>query len=113
ENQRQVSWIWTLAGADGTDAGLEKEINARIALRVEWSKAFARTRRWTEEKRLLDEEYDRLLQSFDHEARLWDNRAATVPIGVLSRANAEGAVAYATRHADMYRDLKTRAEKTW
>jgi hypothetical protein len=23
ENQRQVSWIWTMAGADGTDAGLE------------------------------------------------------------------------------------------
>ncbi|KAJ6503458.1 hypothetical protein C8R47DRAFT_1250447 [Mycena vitilis] len=107
ENQRQVSWIWTLAGADGTDAGLEK------ALRVEWSKAFARTRRWTEEKRLLDEEYQRLLDSFDYEAQVWDTRALTVPIGVLSRANAEGAVAYATRHADMYRDLKTRAQKTW
>ncbi|KAJ6486565.1 hypothetical protein C8R47DRAFT_1216667 [Mycena vitilis] len=107
ENQRQVSWIWTLAGADGTDAGLEK------ALRVEWSKAFARTRRWTEEKRLLDMEYDRLMESLEHEALIWDARAAAVPIGILSRANAEGAVAYATRHADMYRDLKTRAEKTW
>ncbi|KAJ6499732.1 hypothetical protein C8R47DRAFT_1175589 [Mycena vitilis] len=107
ENQRQVSWIWTLAGADGTDAGFEN------ALRVEWSKAFARTRRWTEEKRLLNEEYCRTIDSFKWEAAMWDDRAAVVPIGILSRANAEGAVAYATRHADMYRDLKERAEKTW
>ncbi|KAJ7659741.1 hypothetical protein DFH06DRAFT_1326762 [Mycena polygramma] len=73
ENQRQVSWIWTLAGADGTDAGLENE--------------------W--------------------EAGIWEARAAAVPIGVLSRANAEGAVAYAMRHVDMYRGLRERAEKTW
>ncbi|KAJ7022857.1 hypothetical protein C8F04DRAFT_1272158 [Mycena alexandri] len=26
ENQRQVSWIWTSAGIDGTDAGLEKVV---------------------------------------------------------------------------------------
>ncbi|KAF7343818.1 hypothetical protein MSAN_01962800 [Mycena sanguinolenta] len=34
ENQRQISWIWVVAGMEVTDAGLEN------GLRVEWSKAF-------------------------------------------------------------------------
>ncbi|KAJ6451209.1 hypothetical protein C8R47DRAFT_998609, partial [Mycena vitilis] len=107
ENQRQVSWIWALAGADGTDAGLEK------ALQVEWSKAFGRTRRWTEEERLLNAEFNRTGLSFEHAALEWEARAAAVPIGVIPLADALGAVAYATSHAAMYRDLKERAQKTW
>ncbi|KAF7325365.1 CxC2 domain-containing protein [Mycena sanguinolenta] len=107
ENQRQISWIWVVAGTEGTDAGLEN------GLRVEWSKAFARTRRWGEEIRLLEEEYRRVCISFDYEGARWQARAAAVPVGVLGRAEAEGAVAYAVRHVEMYRDLKERAIKTW
>ncbi|KAF7334553.1 hypothetical protein MVEN_02285200 [Mycena venus] len=81
ENQRQVSWIWRLAGREGTDAALE------TALQVEWSKAFARTRRWTEEHTLLVEEYRCISLSFDHEAARWAARAAAVP----SRGTALGA----------------------
>ncbi|KAJ6487280.1 hypothetical protein C8R47DRAFT_1216473 [Mycena vitilis] len=106
ENRRQVSWIWTLAGADGTDAGFED------ALRLEWSKAFARTRRWEEERRLLLEEYRRVGVSFEHEARKWEARAAAVPTDI-PRAQAEGAIAYVLRHMEMYRDLKVRGEKEW
>ncbi|KAJ6547265.1 hypothetical protein B0H19DRAFT_1075170 [Mycena capillaripes] len=95
ENQRQVLWIWTLAGTEGTDRGLEN------ALRVKWSKAFARKRRWEEEVRLLEEEYRR------------EAHAAAVRVGVIAHADAEAAVAYAMRHADMYRDLKSRGEATW
>ncbi|KAJ6473046.1 hypothetical protein C8R45DRAFT_1103639 [Mycena sanguinolenta] len=65
ENQRQVSWIWVVAGTEGTDAGLEN------GLRVEWSKAFALTRRWGEEVRLLEEEFRRICISFDHESGKW------------------------------------------
>jgi hypothetical protein len=82
-------------------------------LQIEWSKAFARTRRWTEEKRLLEEEYGRVGASFDHEAAKWDARAASVPLGVIPRADAEAAVAYTLHQAAMYRDLKVRGEKTW
>ncbi|KAJ7150418.1 hypothetical protein C8R46DRAFT_1043775 [Mycena filopes] len=106
ENQRLVSWIWTAAGADGTDAGLQK------ALRVEWCKAYSRLRRWTEEKRLLEEEYRRVGVSFEYEAKKWEARARNVP-RALAAVDREGAVAYARRQAAMFRDLKVRGEKTW
>ncbi|KAJ7025958.1 hypothetical protein C8F04DRAFT_1190993 [Mycena alexandri] len=107
ENQRQVSWIWSAAGVEGTDAGLEK------ALRVEWCKAFARTRRWDEEVRLIREEYRRVGVTLEYEACKWDARAAAVPKEGLDAAEAEGAIAYALRQAEMYRDLKARGEKVW
>ncbi|KAJ7839074.1 hypothetical protein B0H13DRAFT_1650401 [Mycena leptocephala] len=123
ENQRQLSWIWTMAGADGTDAGLENGKHDSVegwhvadlykALRVEWSKAFARVRRWGEENRLLVVEYERVLCSFEFEAAKWEARAAAVPVGVIPRAQAEAAVAYARRQAAMYHDLRDRAAKTW
>ncbi|KAJ7123334.1 hypothetical protein C8R46DRAFT_1238064 [Mycena filopes] len=100
ENERQTSWIWR--GADGTDAGLEK---------VEWSKAFARTRRWDEEKRLILEEYRRVGVSLEYEAKKWEERAGAVPEEGMSAEEAAGAVAYALRQARMYRDLIERGAK--
>ncbi|KAJ6467408.1 hypothetical protein C8R45DRAFT_1171845 [Mycena sanguinolenta] len=107
ENRRQVSWIWVVAGSEGTDAGLKN------ALRIEWSKAFARTRRWDEELRLVNEEFRRVCLSFEDEERKWRARAAAVPLGVLPLPDAEGAVAYALRHADMYTDLREQGIKRW
>ncbi|KAJ7430401.1 hypothetical protein FB451DRAFT_1345936 [Mycena latifolia] len=107
ENQRQVSWIWTSAGTSGTDADLEE------ALRVEWCKVFARVRQWTEEKRLVTEEYRHVPLSFEYEAAKWEARAANVRIGVLPLAEVEGALAYAARQADMYKDLIARGETRW
>ncbi|KAJ6458474.1 hypothetical protein C8R45DRAFT_843740 [Mycena sanguinolenta] len=107
ENRRQVSWIWAVTGTEGTDATLTS------ALQAEWSKAFARTWRWDEEVRLLNEKFRRVCESFNHEERKWRQCAAAVPVSVLPRADAEAAVAYALRHADMFSDLKERGIKWW
>ncbi|KAJ7728436.1 hypothetical protein DFH07DRAFT_969869 [Mycena maculata] len=107
ENRRRVSWIWTVAGAGSSDLALEDE------LRIEWSKAYARLRRWTEEKSLLETEYGRFGLSMDYEAERWETRVLDVPVGVLARPWAEAAVGYAKRQAEMYRDLKRRGEQVW
>ncbi|KAJ6508194.1 hypothetical protein C8R45DRAFT_1207936 [Mycena sanguinolenta] len=107
ENRCQVSWIWAVAGTEGTDAALES------ALQVEWSKAFACTQRWDEEVRLLGEEFRRICVSFEHEEKKWRQRAANLPVGVLPRADVEAAVVYVLRHADMFRDLKERGMIWW
>ncbi|KAJ7085995.1 hypothetical protein B0H15DRAFT_923193 [Mycena belliarum] len=113
ENERQVSWIWTAAGTTGSDADLDDGFDVPAALRVEWCKAFSRTRRWGEEIRLLEEEYRRVGVSFNYEADVWEARAAAIRVGVLPLAEVEGAHAYALRQADMYRDLKARGEVQW
>ncbi|KAJ7468442.1 hypothetical protein B0H11DRAFT_2159494 [Mycena galericulata] len=101
ESRREVSWIWTVAGTTGTDEELEDALTKSFstALRIEWSKAFARVRRWTEEAALLEEEYRRILVSFEYEASIWDGRAASVPISTVPDTRAQGAVAYAHRQA--------------
>ncbi|KAJ7642666.1 hypothetical protein DFH06DRAFT_1137218 [Mycena polygramma] len=86
ENMREVSWIWTMAGTAGTDEELQD------ALRIEWAKAWARSRRWTEEE--------------------WVKRAQAVPTGSIPFAEAQGKVAYAVKQAQLYRDLAARAEVT-
>ncbi|KAJ7024743.1 hypothetical protein C8F04DRAFT_968613 [Mycena alexandri] len=106
ENRRQVSWIWTVAGIAGPDADLED------ALRIEWSKAYARTSRWKEEIEILGVEYQRVLATFDYEAARWDKRAESVD-STLSWEEVDGARAFARRQAEMYRGLRARGEKTW
>ncbi|KAJ7462644.1 hypothetical protein B0H11DRAFT_1734840 [Mycena galericulata] len=105
ENYREVSWIWTVAGTSGTDEELED------ALRIEWAKAWARSRRWTEEVRLLEEEWRRLPVSYAHRENVWLQRAVRVPLGTLGTAEAEGMIAYASKQAQMYRNLAARAER--
>ncbi|KAJ7118596.1 hypothetical protein C8R43DRAFT_901412, partial [Mycena crocata] len=109
ENERLVSWIWL--GADGSDASMEEGMSA--SLRVEWCKAFARTRRWKEEGATVAEEFLRVGLSWEYEAQKWEARAGRVPVGVIPFAEAQGAVAYALRQAEMYRDLKARGDITW
>ncbi|KAJ7795036.1 hypothetical protein B0H14DRAFT_2532632 [Mycena olivaceomarginata] len=107
KDMREVSWIWTVAGTAGTDEELED------ALRIEWAKAWARSRRWTEEVRLLEEEWRRLPLTYAHRERLWIQRAVAVPVGQgLPFPEAEGKVAYATKQAQLFRNLGGRAETT-
>ncbi|KAJ7081908.1 hypothetical protein C8R43DRAFT_965555 [Mycena crocata] len=106
EGHRSVSWIWTVAGTAGTDEELED------ALRIEWAKAWARSRRWTEEVRLLEEEWRRFPVSLCFRENQWRKRAAAVPIGSIPPAEAEGMLAYAAKQAQLYRDLANRAEVT-
>jgi hypothetical protein len=82
------------------------------ALCIEWSKAWAQSRRWTEEVRLLEEEWRRLPVSYAHREKLWVDRAVAVPVTEIPAAEAEGMIAYATKQAQMYRDLAERAEVT-
>jgi hypothetical protein len=79
-------------------------------LRVEWCKAWARTRRWTEEVQLLKEEMRRTPLALCHKARWWLERRA--PTGFEGR-HAEGAAAYATSQAALYNDLADSFEKLW
>ncbi|KAJ7449737.1 hypothetical protein B0H11DRAFT_2247094 [Mycena galericulata] len=106
ENVRTVSWIWTGAGTAGTDADVQE------ALQIEWAKAYARTRRWREETRLVKEEARRLPLSLEYVAAQWDARAAKVPIGVIPIEDAEGAVAYGKKQAAMYRKIAARVDVT-
>ncbi|KAJ7022886.1 hypothetical protein C8F04DRAFT_1272079 [Mycena alexandri] len=106
KNRRQVSWIWMVTGTDGTDTELED------ALRIEWSKAYARTRRWEEEIQILEAEYKRVLLTFEYEASRWDKRAENVSTD-LAWAEVDGATAFARRQAAMFRDLRARGEITW
>ncbi|KAK7018531.1 CxC2 domain-containing protein [Favolaschia claudopus] len=102
ENMRQVSWIWTQAGSLGSDAELEQ------SLRIEWTKARARSKRWNEEVDLLEEEYRRVLVSFEYEAAQWETRAKGIAVGVVEEGFAQGAIAYALKQASLYRDLRRR-----
>ncbi|KAJ7791737.1 hypothetical protein B0H14DRAFT_2395344 [Mycena olivaceomarginata] len=117
EDVRQVSWIWTGAGMMGADADLEE------ALRIEWCKAYARTRRWREEMLLVEEEVRRAGVTLEFRAQEWEARAMEVPVGETqwsewnsatdglapwSYERAEGAVAYALKQAAVFRDIAAR-----
>ncbi|KAF7321643.1 CxC2 domain-containing protein [Mycena kentingensis (nom. inval.)] len=106
ESRRTVSWIWTVADGMDTDA------ESQEILRIEWCKAWARTRRWAEEVRLLKEEFRRVPLSFGYEEKCWIERARMVPVGEIDTAEAEGMLAYATKQADIFRTLALRTEVT-
>ncbi|KAF7342709.1 CxC2 domain-containing protein [Mycena sanguinolenta] len=90
----------------GTDEELED------ALRIEWAKVWARSRCWTEEVRLLDEEWRRLPLTYAHREQLWVQRTVSVPVGSIPSAEAEGKIAYPAKQAQLYCDLAARAEIT-
>ncbi|KAJ7715639.1 hypothetical protein B0H16DRAFT_1339627 [Mycena metata] len=107
ESVREISWIWTVAGTEGTDGDLEG------ALRIEWAKAYARKRRWQEEVQLLQEEQRRLLVSFEHNAFVWEQRGMALPTGGTEAGFLQGAKAYAAKSARMFREMKKQAEVTF
>ncbi|KAJ6518038.1 hypothetical protein C8R47DRAFT_960048 [Mycena vitilis] len=108
ESLRAVSWIWTRSGCHGQRSAA----NETAALRIEWAKAWARSRRWTEEVRLLEEEWRRLPVSFGYRRQQWIDRARAVQVGGVDVEVAEGKIAYALRQADVYRQLAEQAEVT-
>lgn len=65
EGHRKISWIWEGAGRDpNTSTGLHE------ALRVQWAKARARSRRWNEVL-LLKEGIRRVLTYLEYKAAWW------------------------------------------
>jgi hypothetical protein len=81
-----------------------------LALRVEWSKAWSRTNRWTEEVRLLKEEMHRSPIWLRHKASWWRDRCS--PEGFEGK-HAEGVAAYAHRQAALYSKLADHFEEMW
>lgn len=84
-----------------------------IAVRVEWCKAWARSRRWTEEVSLLLEEMRRVVASYEHKAAWWRERRHSLGCVWPSADHAEGAHAYASEHAAMYEDLIFHCRLVW
>jgi hypothetical protein len=107
EKNRVVLWIWMGAGSEGTDAELEE------ALRIEWAKAYSRTRRWKEQVLMLEEEYRRVGESFEHDAQVWEAHVAALPECAMSPEVTQGAIAYGTQQAAMYRALAKGVVMAW
>ncbi|KAJ7875574.1 hypothetical protein B0H14DRAFT_2568720 [Mycena olivaceomarginata] len=106
EGRRTLSWVWM--GTDTTSNATSAAV--LTGLRVEWCKAWARTRRWTEEVRLLREEMRRVPITLRAKAQWWLERRT--PPG-FEGPEAEGAAAYATRQAAMYSELAAAFEEMW
>ncbi|KAJ7805513.1 hypothetical protein B0H14DRAFT_2382757, partial [Mycena olivaceomarginata] len=106
EGRRTLSWVWM--GVDMSSGGTSEAVLQ--GLHVEWCKAWARTRHWTEEVRLLKEEMRCRPIALRHKARWWLEHRA--PTGFEGR-HAEGAAAYATRQAAIYNDLADAFDKLW
>ncbi|KAF8182182.1 hypothetical protein K438DRAFT_1600936, partial [Mycena galopus ATCC 62051] len=94
EGRREISWIWM--GVDMSSAATSEAVLREAGLRVEWCKAWARTRHWTEEVHLLKEEMRRTPISLHHRDE-----------------HAEGAAAYATRQVALFTSLASSFESLW
>ncbi|KAJ7707216.1 hypothetical protein B0H14DRAFT_2646857 [Mycena olivaceomarginata] len=107
ESRREVSWIWTAAGNSGSDAGFEN------ALRIEWSKAYARSRRWDEEVMLLKEEFRHLKITLEFEAEKWVEHSRSVEArSELEEVYVQGMRAYAAQQEVVFRNLADQARAT-
>ncbi|KAJ7022824.1 hypothetical protein C8F04DRAFT_970935 [Mycena alexandri] len=98
-----ISWIWMAPGAlDGEEQGLHE------SLRVEWSRAKARKKRWEEEVELLREEMRRVLRYLQWEQERW----ASLKVDSAQRTDItvelrHGLEAYAAKQVAWHRDLAT------
>ncbi|KAF7304804.1 CxC2 domain-containing protein [Mycena kentingensis (nom. inval.)] len=104
ETRRVMSWIWKLTARAGSDEEF------RESVRIEWCKAYARTRRWREEVRILEEEWRRFPLSMAFEERRWADRAASLDTASMNVEDAEGLLAYAAKQTDVFRGIARRAE---
>ncbi|KAJ7677407.1 hypothetical protein B0H14DRAFT_3536655 [Mycena olivaceomarginata] len=102
ESVREVSWIWRGAGTTDAETDLEE------ALRIKWCKAYARSRRWEEEVRLVEEEVHCIGVALEYRACEWEACARGGVLAPWSYERAEGAVAYGLKQAAMYRDIARR-----
>ncbi|KAJ7862664.1 hypothetical protein B0H14DRAFT_3444602 [Mycena olivaceomarginata] len=112
EKTRVTSWIWYAAG--GTQGVVGEVMHAGV--RVEWSKAYARMKRWREEERLLQGEMVRCLLTLEWQAVQWDQRATPSHyMGqiVYSATHAQGAMALAARAAAVRQKLASRFRHLW
>ncbi|KAJ7918352.1 hypothetical protein B0H13DRAFT_2321526 [Mycena leptocephala] len=96
EGAHTLSWIWYSAGGIATREDDPRFIDA---LRVEWCKAFSRSRRYSEELRMLRKEMCHTIDFGQTAAMIWDGRAAA-ELPEASPELTEGRQAYAAERAN-------------
>jgi hypothetical protein len=101
-SRKTLSWIWTNVDTSDDSAAM------REATRVEWAKAWARKRRWSEELALIDEEMRRTKESLRYEAAQWRGRLQSD-----TRLESAGINAYANRQASIREALLQKFEALW
>ncbi|KAK7026660.1 hypothetical protein VNI00_015533 [Paramarasmius palmivorus] len=89
ESHQVLSWIWVDWDVSGDPSGVKEVI------RVQWSKAWARKRRWDEELHLVEEEMRRTVVTLQYEAEEWRSRIVETGDSAVD----EGMSAYAERQA--------------
>ncbi|KAJ7712102.1 hypothetical protein B0H16DRAFT_1667635 [Mycena metata] len=107
EGSHTLSWIWQTA-----PVAASKDDTLHEALRVEWCKASARAKRYSEDVRLLREEMRRTIAFGYAEAAEWEALATQELTGVADEV-AEGRRAYAAEHAATERRTCAMLESTW
>ena len=88
-------------------------IRTLVAVHVEWCKAWAHSRRWTEEVLLLVEEMRRVVAYHEHRADWWRQCQDGLGCEWPSADHAEGACAYVSEHANMHEDLIAQCRRVW
>ncbi|KAJ7575804.1 hypothetical protein C8J56DRAFT_1063043 [Mycena floridula] len=106
KGKKTISWIWR----DATASGMLDGAVLQDGLRVEWTKCWARVRRWQEEERLLSEEMRRVCVSLQWKANWWEKRSFIVG---FEPERAAGAAALAARQAAVYRAIRERFRVLW
>ncbi|KAK7016199.1 hypothetical protein VNI00_018964 [Paramarasmius palmivorus] len=102
ESRRSLSWIWTGVDVTGDSKAMQE------ALRIEWSKCWARKRRWDEELALILEEKRRAVVSLEFEADRWRKVAEEG-----RNTSPEGYTAYALRQAAVREGLVQKFRSVW
>ncbi|KAL1948929.1 hypothetical protein VTO73DRAFT_10735 [Trametes versicolor] len=113
EGRRAVSWIWQSTPTPGSLNGEAGTLGDSLqeSLRVEWCKARARARRWTEEVVLLQEEMRRVVAYHKWVEDKWSDFVdGRFPNHLDYR---EGTNAYAHRQAATRASMRMFCEKAW
>ncbi|KAF7793609.1 hypothetical protein EIP86_004723 [Pleurotus ostreatoroseus] len=109
EGRRTTSWIWMTADSQSLDTTIE--VGMQEALRIEFLRTRARSRRWSEQVVLLEEEQRRTLVSFEGTALEWDQRMHKY--SGAEDAYSQGLAAYAAEQAAVQRGLKAKYRALW
>ncbi|KAJ7604088.1 hypothetical protein FB45DRAFT_983874 [Roridomyces roridus] len=113
EGSHTLSWIWYSAGSIGArEAEQEDDPQFHDALRLEWCKAYSRSRRFVEEVRLLREEMRRTIAFSQTEGEIWDGLGREEWSDTTPEL-AEGRRAYAAEQAGTERIRCRVLEANW
>lgn len=84
-----------------------------LEYQLEWSKSYARSKRWEEEVQLLKEEMWQTLEFFKWKSSLWSSKASLKLAPSSSSALGEGLSAYAFQQASIFMSLHHHFLSLW